>query len=177
MSDQEPVDLGGLIADAAEANEAEVAENIIRSGEFIVFQQVDMESGEIEDAGEGNFSVVLAEVDEELAVVCFSNEEAANNFALEIAEDLPDGRELPAVTMDGNTLLDGLPEDCGLLVNPGTDNESYFPPGCFDWYEEDEDGEEGEEGDEGERDEDGGVGGEDAVDGEEEGFDEGQSQK
>lgn len=138
MSEQEPVDLGGLIADAAEANDATVAENIIRSGEFIVFQQIDMESGEIEEDEEGNFSVVLAEVDEELAVVCFSNQAAADNFANEIGDDLPEGQELPAIMMDGNMLIDGLPEDCGLLVNPGTDFESFFPPGCFLWDDEDD---------------------------------------
>lgn len=138
MSEQEPVDLGGLIADAAEANDATVAENIIRSGEFIVFQQIDMESGEVEEDEDGNFSVVLAEVDEELAVVCFSNQEAADNFAKEIDDDLPEGQELPVVMMDGNMLIDGLPEDCGLLVNPGTDFESFFPPGCFLWDDEDE---------------------------------------
>lgn len=138
MSEQEPVDLGGLIADAAEANDATVAENIIRSGEFIIFQQIDLESGEIEQDEEGNFSVVLAEVDDELAVVCFSNQEAADLFAKEIGSDLPEGRELPAVTMDGNMLIDGLPEDCGLLVNPGTENESFFPPGCFLWDDEED---------------------------------------
>lgn len=144
MSEQEPVDLGGLIADAAEANDATVAENIIRSGEFIIFQQIDLESGDLEEDDEGNFSVVLAEVDEDLAVVCFSSQEAADIFAKEIVEDLPEGRDLPAVVMDGNMLIDGLPDDCGLLVNPGTDNESYFPPGCFLWDEVD--GEEEEDG-------------------------------
>lgn len=139
MSQSEPIDLGGLIADAAEANDAAVAENIIRSGEFIIFQQIDLESGEIEEDDEGNFSVVLAEVDEELAVVCFSSQDAADNFAKDIGRELPDGRQLPAVVMDGNMLIDGLPEDCGLLVNPGTENESYFPPGCFLWDETDED--------------------------------------
>ena len=136
MSEQEPVDLGGLIADAAEANDANTAENIIRSSEFIVFQQIDMDSGEVEEDEEGNFSVVLAEVDDDVAVVCFSSQAAADTFAQEIGDDLPAGRDLPAVLMDGNMLLDGLPEDCGLLVNPSSDTESYFPPGCFDWDEE-----------------------------------------
>ena len=148
MSEQEPVDLGGLIADAAEANDATVAENIIRSGEFIVFQQIDMESGEVEEDEEGNFSVVLAEVDEELAVVCFSNQAAADAFAQEIGDDLPEGQELPAIMMDGNMLIDGLPEDCGLLVNPGTDFESFFPPGCFLWEDEDEEDADFEDDDE-----------------------------
>ncbi|MCA9133035.1 MAG: hypothetical protein KDA45_07760 [Planctomycetales bacterium] len=140
MSEQEPIDLGGLIADAAEANDAATVEGIIRNGEFILFQQVDMESGEVEEDSDGNFSVVLAEVDDDLAVVCFSNAEAAKLFAHEIADDLPEGQELPSVTLDGNTLLDGLPEDCGLLLNPSTDTECYFPPGCFteEWEEGDE---------------------------------------
>ena len=132
MSEQEPVDLGGLIADAAEANDAVVAESIIRGGDFIVFQQIDMESGEIEEDDDGNFSVVLADVDGEMAVVCFSNTDASTNFASEISVDLPPGRELPSAVLDGNTLLDGLPEDCGLLLNPGAETECYFPPGCFE---------------------------------------------
>jgi hypothetical protein len=132
MSEQEPVDLGGLIADAAESNDAVVAESIIRSGDFIVFQQIDMESGDIEEDDDGNFSVVLAEVDGEMAVVCFSNSDASSNFASEISVDLPPGRQLPPAILDGNTLLDGLPEDCGLLMNPGAETECYFPPGCFE---------------------------------------------
>lgn len=126
------LDLGGLIADAAEANDSVAASLVIRGGEFILLQQIDPESGEVEEDEEGNFSVVLAEVDDEdVAVVCFTNSSAAANFSKEISEDLPEGHSLPEVTLDGETLLDGLPEDCGLLVNPGTDNECYFPPGCF----------------------------------------------
>lgn len=130
MADSEPVDLAGLIADAAEANDASVAASIIRSSEFIILQQIDAE-GQIEQDEEGNFSVVLAEVDEDTAVVCFSNPQAAANFIEEIRDDIPGGRDLPAVTLDGESLLEGLPEDCGLLVNPGDETESYFPPGCF----------------------------------------------
>lgn len=133
MSDK--VDLGGLISDAAESNDATVAASIIRSGDFIVFQQIDAENSEVEE-GEiekdaDSFSVVLAEIDDETAVVCFSNQDSASNFANELAQDIPPGRELPAIVLDGNTLLDGLPQDCGLLVNPGAETECYFPPGCL----------------------------------------------
>lgn len=132
MSQSENVDLGGLIFDAAEDNDIQVASKVIRSGEFILLQQINGDSGEIEEDEDGNFSVVLAEIDEEVAaVVCFSNKDSAQVFIEEIADDIPAGRELPAVVLDGDTLLDGLPEDCGLLVNPGTENECYFPPGSF----------------------------------------------
>ncbi len=137
MSESKNVDLGGLIADAAESDDAALAEQIIRSGQFIVLQQIDMESGDIEEDDDGNFSVVLAEVDEETAVVCFSNEAAVSHFVNEIIQDLPEGRSLPAVTLDGHSLLDGLPGDCGLLVNPGSELECYFPPGCFGFAGED----------------------------------------
>ncbi|MCA9128064.1 MAG: hypothetical protein KDB22_13305 [Planctomycetales bacterium] len=129
--ENEPVDLGLLIADAADQNDIAVALDIIRNGDFVLFQQIDMESGDIEEDEEGNFSVVLAEVDDEIAVVCFSNENAAANFAVENADDLPEGKELPSVLLSGDVLLDGLPVDCGLLLNPGADTECYFPPGCF----------------------------------------------
>jgi hypothetical protein len=139
-AEEEHVDLGGLIADAAESNDAAVAESIIRSGQFILLQQIDTESGEIEEDEEGNFSVVLAEVDEDVAVVCFTNMEAVGRFTQEIAGDIPEGHELPTVILEGDDLIDGLPEDCGLLVNPGEETESYFPPGCF-FFDEDEDDE------------------------------------
>ncbi|MEZ6136590.1 MAG: SseB family protein [Pirellulaceae bacterium] len=137
--DLDNVDLGGLICDAAEADDAAVAASIIRSGQFILLQQVDFESGEVEEDEEGNFSVVLAEVEDDTAVVCFTNSAAVSNFAAEIAEDIPEGRELPAVVLEGNDLLDGLPEDCGLLINPGEETECYFPPGCFEASDVEED--------------------------------------
>ena len=132
MTQNENVDLGGLIYDAAEDNDIGVANKVIRSGEFILLQQISDASGEADEDEDGNFSVVLAEIDDEVAaVVCFSNKDSAQLFVEEIADDIPAGRELPAVVLDGDTLLDGLPEDCGLLVNPGTENECYFPPGSF----------------------------------------------
>ncbi len=130
-TEDENVDVGGLIADAAESNDAVVAASIIRSGQFILLQQIDVETGEVEEDEDGNFSVVLAEVDEDTAVVCFTNSAAVASFAEEIAEDIPEGHELPTVVVDGDTLLDGLPEDCGLLINPGEETECYFPPGCL----------------------------------------------
>ena len=133
MSEFDHVDLGGLIADAADADDAAVAASIIRSGDFIVLRQIDVEAGETEQDLEGNFSVVLAEMEgNENAVVCFSNQQFVANFVEEISGEIPLGRELPAVRLDGDSLLDGLPSDCGLLLNPGAETECYFPPGVLE---------------------------------------------
>jgi hypothetical protein len=134
MSEFDHVDLGGLIADALDADDAVVAASIIRSGDFIVLKQIDVEDEE-EATGdkEGNFSVVLAEMEgNENAVVCFSNQDFVEGFVDEISGDIPPGRDLPAVMLDGESLLDGLPSDCGLLLNPGAETECYFPPGFLE---------------------------------------------
>jgi hypothetical protein len=123
--------LGSQIADAAEAGDAERAEDLIRNHELIVLQRIDEETGQVEFDEDENFSVVLAEVDEDIAVVCFSNLTAANSFMDTVCEELSGGSRLPAVVLDGNELLDGLPDSVGLLVDPTTEQECYFPPSCF----------------------------------------------
>ncbi|MFK7737156.1 MAG: SseB family protein [Pirellulaceae bacterium] len=125
-------ELGKRIANAVEEEEFAVAASLIQAGVFIVFEQIDPENEESAEDEEGNFSVVLAEVEDELAVVCFSDEEAAQNFASEVVEeDIPEGHELPAIVLNGESLLEGLPDECGLLVNPGVETECYFPPGAL----------------------------------------------
>lgn len=131
MSEMSDDDLGAQIAAAADNDDAAVAASIIRSGDFIVFQQIDPENPDLEPDSEAGFSVILAQVDEDTAVVCFSNKESAQLFAEEIAEEIPEGHDLPAVLLAGEILLDGLPEDCGLLLNPGSELECYFPPGVL----------------------------------------------
>lgn len=134
MSDFPHEDLGPSLANAAQLDDSVLAATVIRGGNFIVFQQIDTETGQGARDNEGGFSVVLAAVEEDTAVVCFSNPTAAEGFVADIADSIPAGRELPSVVLDGNTLLNGLPSDCGLLVNPGADTECYFPPGCFDFH-------------------------------------------
>lgn len=124
-------ELSQQILSAIEAENIDLVESAIRGGEFILFQQVDPESGEVEEDAEGNFSVVIAELEEHSAVVCFTDPDIATNFVNEVVDDLPVGQSLPSVILDGDVLLDGLPEDCGLLLNPTSDEECFFPPGTF----------------------------------------------
>lgn len=131
MADDTRADLGGLIADAADEQDAETASSIIRGGEFIVLQQIDPESGESEEIDDGDISVVLAEWEDETAVVCFSKMQFATDFTQEISGEIPEGHDLPTIILDGISLLEGLPEDCGLLLNPGAETECYFPPGSL----------------------------------------------
>lgn len=126
-------ELGPQLLNAAENEDHVVAASMIRGGTFIVFQQVDPDNDGYAEDEDGNFSVVLADVDDDTAVVCFSDEDSAHHFAENIVSgDVPEGFELPAFTLDGASLLDGLPAECGLLVNPGAECECYFAPGTLE---------------------------------------------
>lgn len=125
-------DLGEKIIAAIDANDPVLLESLFRGGEFILYQQIDTETGSIDEDDEGNFSVVLAELEDSVAVVCFTSSEIADNFVQTQVTDLPEGAVLPSVMVDGESLLEGLPEDCGLLLNPASERECFFPPGSFD---------------------------------------------
>ncbi|MFN3192931.1 MAG: hypothetical protein ACE361_20645 [Aureliella sp.] len=131
------VALGERVAGAIQNSDYSVAYSLMQEGNFIVFQQIDPENPVREGDDPDNFPVVLAEVDDDLAVVCFSDEEAAQHFADEVVgEELPEGHELPAMMLTGEALIEGLPADCGLLLNAGAESECYFPPGAFENDEE-----------------------------------------
>ncbi len=132
MSDGVALDeIGQKIIEAIDAEDIVLVESIIRENEFILFQQIDPETGEVDEDDDGNFSVVIAEMEEDSAVVCFTSKEIAENFVEEAVQDLPEGGELPAVMLTGDDVLDGLPPDCGLLLNPTSEGECFFPPGTF----------------------------------------------
>lgn len=148
--------LGSQIALAAEEDDAEKAETLIRANEFLVLQMLETDECEGELHEEEQFAVLLAEVEDDLAVVCFSDSTSAENFMDQVCDDLAGGQRLPAVLIDGNQLLDELPESIGLLVNPTTGDECYFPPSCFDaGATEDSDEYDHDEEDSYDRDEDG----------------------
>lgn len=132
--DEEELELGHLIADAANADDPVVAESLIRGSDFILLKQIDEDEPlPSDDEDDAEFAVVLAEMEDldEEAVICFTTQSAADDFTQALDIDLPPGIELPALPVDGESLLNGLPVEVGLLVNPGTEDECYFPAGCF----------------------------------------------
>ncbi len=132
MNDEPDISiLGSQIAQAAEEDNAAKAEELIRTGEFIVLQMVDTDQCEAEMQEGEEFSVLLAEVEEDLAVICFTDSASAESFMDQVCDDLTGGERMPANTISGDQLLDELPETVGLLVNPTTEDECYFPPSCF----------------------------------------------
>ena len=143
MDNDDPADdvIGDALVMAHEQGDLTEVHRIIRSHDFMVLQQFDPETGEVSENEDGSFNVVLVEVEEDAAVVAFTQEKFAAEFLHDVEDDLPDAENYPAVMLDGNALLDGLPEDCGLLINPGAQTECYFPPGVEEDDDDDDDSE------------------------------------
>ncbi|GIW96763.1 MAG: hypothetical protein KatS3mg111_0096 [Pirellulaceae bacterium] len=126
------VDFGGLVLDAAREEDFETAEKILRSSMLYVLNQIDEDADvEFDDEEGGEFNLVIAESDDEVALICFTSPDHVENFLDSISEELPEDYEIPVIAMSGSMLLDGLPEDFGLLVNPNTDLECFFPAGIW----------------------------------------------
>jgi SseB protein N-terminal domain len=141
MEEDEAIDdvVGEAIATAAEEDQMDEVDRLIRANSFMVLQQFDPETGEVEENDDGSFNVILVEIDEDSAVVAFTQEKYASEFLNEVEEDIPQADQYPAIMLDGNTLLAGLPSDCGLLINPGAPTECYLAPGFGNGDYEDED--------------------------------------
>ncbi|MDX1928762.1 MAG: hypothetical protein SFV81_19690 [Pirellulaceae bacterium] len=140
MDNGDPIEdvVGDALVTAHEQGDLSEAHRIIRANDFMVLQQFDPETGEVSENDDGSFNVVLVEVEEDTAVVAFTQEKFASEFLHDVEDELPEAENYPAVMLDGNTLLDGLPEDCGLLINPGAPTECYFPPGLEDDADDDD---------------------------------------
>ncbi|MCA9192428.1 MAG: hypothetical protein KDB03_11725 [Planctomycetales bacterium] len=126
--DVDPRDLGELIAECAETDNWDQMQELFESNVFFVLHRPGQESDEIE--------LALIDVEDELAIVSFTNAEFADSFQRELAEEIEDFEPLAILPIDGQTLLAGMFSDGGLLLNPGTEFEVYFPPGYFEYDEE-----------------------------------------
>lgn len=106
---------------AIEENDAVSACELIVNGEFTLFELID------EDDEEGQ-ATMTADVEDYQALVAFTNEELAAEFAGAMPDFFSDEEEVPAFLIDGGSLLNQLPEGFGILLNPETEETVILPP-------------------------------------------------
>ncbi|MEM7478199.1 MAG: SseB family protein [Planctomycetota bacterium] len=122
--------LGQILAEAIEDDKLDIVLQKLAEAEIIVLQQIDEETGESVADEHGDVNVVLAEMDEGIAVVCFTDESYADKFSEVFADRIP--VTCPRVAVTGGSLLASMPEDCGLLINSGSEHECYLSPAFFE---------------------------------------------
>ena len=126
--------LGQKLAEAIAADELEAIHLHLAQAEIIVLQQIDEQTGESVTDEDGEVNVVLAEMDEGIAVVCFTDETYVDRFREVFQDRIPE--KCPRVIVTGESLITSMPEECGLLINSGSEHECFLPSGTLDSTEE-----------------------------------------
>ncbi|MEM6470609.1 MAG: SseB family protein [Planctomycetota bacterium] len=109
------------LAEAIEARDAVRLRQLIDSAEFVLIAVAEDEGDEEEDE-EASASVFSTQVDEADLLVAFTNEEAASEFVSEMGEEFDDDEEIEGYVLDGDALLDYMPPEHGLFLNPESED-------------------------------------------------------
>ncbi|HBE70443.1 MAG TPA: hypothetical protein DDW52_20025 [Planctomycetaceae bacterium] len=128
--------IGKQIFDAVDADDFDLIEHLIRTNDLIFFHEVNSQTGEIEMDDEG-FNVMAVSVEGEEALLCFTDVTIVDHFIEHGFEETSEEGEVPTVKIQGNSVLDELQSDLGILLNATSEGELYFPPGVFEWDEVD----------------------------------------
>jgi excinuclease UvrABC helicase subunit UvrB len=85
-----------------------------------------MSDGSEED--EEGSGALTAEIDGEDALVVFTNETLAGQFVKEQEDLFEDSEEVEGLVVDGEALLEYLPEGFGMLIDPEVEESAMIEP-------------------------------------------------
>lgn len=103
-------------ATAIEAKDADVLRTLILAGEFIL---INVQSEEDDEEGMG---ALTADIDDTPVLVAFSTEEHAGAFVGAMSDMFDEADEVHGFLVEGDALLEYLPDDYGLLIDPETED-------------------------------------------------------
>jgi hypothetical protein len=107
--------------EAIAAGDADQTRLLLIASEFILIRV-----NEEEDDDE-NFGALTADVDGTDVLVAFTSEQTASDFISQMGEELFDKEEeIDGFVVDGETLLDYLPENFGVLIDPEHENTAVL---------------------------------------------------
>jgi hypothetical protein len=107
--------------EAIVAGDADQTRLLLIASEFILIRVTD------EDDDEENFGALTADVDDVEVLVAFTSEKTASDFIAHMGEELfNEGEEIDGFVVDGETLLDYLPDDFGVLIDPEQEHSSVI---------------------------------------------------
>ena len=95
----------------------------VRQSEFILVDVSDEESEDDSDVG-----ALTASIDDFDVLVVFTSEEAAGQFVEAMPEMFEDQDDITGHVVEGEALLEYLPDNFGLLVNPESDEAQVVDP-------------------------------------------------
>ena len=115
---ESPESLESRLADAIEQRDAVLVRQLFDAAEFVLLTVSDEE----EDEDEEGASVFSTDMDGMDLLVAFTNEQAAGDFVRSMEEIYEEGDEIEGYVLDGDALLDYMPPEHGVYLNPESDD-------------------------------------------------------
>ena len=110
------------ISDAVAERDAAKLRSLILTAEFVLLSVAD------EDEDDENVGALTAELEDFDVLVAFSSEKNAGDFVNEMSELFEDDEEVEGVVVEGEAMLEYLPEGFGLLIDPETEAACIVEP-------------------------------------------------
>lgn len=111
--------LENQLADAIQERDAVLVRRLMEQAEFVLLTVNSDETGEDED--EDGPHVMSKEVDGMELVVAFTNDQAAGDFVHSASDLYQNDEDVQGYVLDGDALLQYMPPEYGLLLNPESD--------------------------------------------------------
>lgn len=125
MTDADQVPDDGLpvhdpaLSEAVAEGDASKLRDVIRANRFFLINI------QHEGEGEEEMGALTADVDDKPVLVVFSSEGHAEQFVNEVSDMFEESDEVQGFVVDGEALLDYLPEDYGLLFDAESEDAQY----------------------------------------------------
>ena len=109
--------------DAITDRDAAAIRQEMTGAEFVLISMSDGEDDDDEGSG-----ALTAEIDGHDALVVFTSESLAGDFVQGQEDLFEDSEEVEGLVVDGEALLDYLPEGFGMLIDPEVDEAAMIDP-------------------------------------------------
>ncbi|MDV6034343.1 SseB family protein [Stieleria sp.] len=134
MMSESTESLESKLALAIEQRDAVLVRQLFDSAEFVLLTMSDEE----DDDDEEGASVFSTELDGMHLLVAFTNEQAAGDFVHSMEEMYEEGDEIEGYVLDGDALLQYMPPEHGLYLNPESDESLVIDQELLDLVQKSE---------------------------------------
>lgn len=104
------------IVAAVEARDTSTLLQLIVAQQFVLISVTDQADADDEEA----MGAITAEVNDDEVLVAFTSEPLASEFVESMSDMFDEGDQIQGFIVEGDALLEYLPDDFGLLLNPET---------------------------------------------------------
>ena len=116
---ESPESLESKLSGAIEQRDAVLVRQLFDTAEFVLLTMSEEEDDDDEEEGANVFSTDLDGMD---LLVAFTNEQAAGDFVHSMEDIYEEGDEIEGYVLDGDALLQYMPPEHGLYLNPESDD-------------------------------------------------------